>query len=97
MTNADYPYSGASYSCRREKVDERAKYRTAGWTRIGKDVADLMETVKEGPMSIGIDASCNAFRWYKSGIVKYSDCPGGNMDHSVTLVGFNYVGKNDFD
>ena len=42
--------------------------------------------MKLGPVSVGVDASDTAFKFYKSGIIK-KRC-GTAIDHAVLLVGY---------
>lgn len=45
------------------------------------------------PFTIGLNSLCDAYRYYKSGIITYAQCPGGNMNHTNAVVG--YVAGND--
>ena len=40
------------------------------------------------PIAIGLNASCNSYRYYKTGIISYAQCPGGSMNHSNSVVGY---------
>ena len=47
---------------------------------------ELATALQLGPVSIGVDASDFAFKFYKSGIIK-KRC-GTSIDHAVLLVGY---------
>ena len=55
--------------------------------REARSVADIAARLATTPIAIGLNASCSAFRFYSSGIITYAQCPGGNMDHSNSVVG----------
>jgi len=46
----------------------------------------LATALQLGPVSVGVDASDHAFKFYKSGIIK-KRC-GTSIDHAVLLVGY---------
>ena len=48
-----------------------------------------LDRLQKGPMTIGVAASNDVFRYYKSGILYSSNlCPTRLLDHSVLLVGY---------
>ena len=48
------------------------------------DEAALMAALEKGPVSIGVDASSNAFMLYKDGIITAKTC-GDKIDHGNSL------------
>lgn len=50
------------------------------------DPIQLATALLSGPVSVGVDASGLAFKFYKSGIIKQF-C-GTSIDHAVLLVGY---------
>ena len=47
-----------------------------------------LERLQKGPMTIGVAASNDVFRYYKSGILYSSNLCPTSLDHSVLLVGY---------
>lgn len=39
-------------------------------------------------MSVALQANCEAFYYYSSGVVRTSDCPLNRIDHAVVLTGY---------
>ena len=55
--------------------------------REAQSVADIATRLQTTAIAIGLNASCNAFRYYKTGVITYAQCPGGSMNHSNSVVG----------
>ena len=46
------------------------------------------------PLSIGINASSDVFRYYSSGVLTTSDgCPTSSINHVVVIVGYSQSGN----
>jgi len=60
-----------------------------------KKVKQLKAAVNKQPTCIGIDADCNAFMFYKKGIIDDKRC-GHQQDHAVTAVGYGSEGGKDY-
>ena len=75
MASSDYPYTGAPYqTCKRTAIQSNLlvpKGKVTGWAREERSVVSLMTRMVTTPFSIGVDASCNAYRFYKAGIITY--------------------------
>lgn len=52
-----------------------------------KDLADAL--AHKGPVAVAIDASSFAFQFYSTGIYAPTDCSETELDHGVTLTGYN--------
>ena len=94
FTNADYPYNGNENNCDRQQVDPRVTVspgEVTGWNRLQRSVAEIIDHLDEKPLSIGIDADCDEFRWYGSGIISADKCQVTNdyMNHAVVIVGYD--------
>ena len=58
------------------------------------DPNQLAQALQLGPVSVGVDASGTAFKFYKSGIIKRF-C-GDSIDHAVLLVGYGTDKGTDY-
>lgn len=57
--------------------------------------ADLRAAVAVGPVSISIQADQDAFRNYKTGVVKIADC-GEQLNHAVLAIGYGTENGTDY-
>jgi len=87
-SESDYPYTsggGTTGTCANSKLGNKvAKF--SGHTDMPKNENSMATWVyTNGPLAIGVDA----LTWssYTGGIVK--NCPAGQLDHGVLIVGFN--------
>ena len=46
-----------------------------------------MQTLQSNVISIAIDANCQDFMWYQSGVISTTACSSG-IDHAVVMVGY---------
>ncbi|KFM67613.1 putative cysteine proteinase, partial [Stegodyphus mimosarum] len=83
----DYPYEGKNDKC--EFVKSKAKVYINGSVTISQNETEMAQwLVKNGPISIGINA--NAMQFYYGGIShpwKFL-CDPSNLDHGVLIVGY---------
>ena len=97
MADSSYPYTGAMNTCKRTANPANLlvpKGKVTGWAREARSVLSLLTRMATTPFSIGVNAACDSYRYYKSGIITLAQCPGdGTMDHSNSVVG--YVAGND--
>jgi len=90
----DYPYEGHNDKCQMKK--SLVKVNIKSYVNISTDETEMAQwLVKNGPMSIGINA--NAMQFYFGGVshpFKFL-CSPGNLDHGVLIVGFGEA-KNQY-
>jgi cathepsin L len=55
----------------------------------------LKNAVLEGPVSVAVDASSNAFNFYATGVVTSSTC-GTTLDHAILAVGYGTENGIDY-
>ncbi|GAU93182.1 hypothetical protein RvY_05160 [Ramazzottius varieornatus] len=92
-TEEDYPYKGRDATCTFKKP--AAKVQISGWVNVTSDETDMAKwLVKEGPISIGINA--NAMMLYVGGVSHpwKAVCSPKNLDHGVLIVGYGTDNKN---
>ncbi|CAG0881436.1 unnamed protein product [Darwinula stevensoni] len=86
-TESEYPYEGHGDKCHFNKSEAAVNIR--GAVNISQDETQMAQwLVKNGPISIGINA--NAMQFYFGGIShpwKFL-CSSGGIDHGVLIVGF---------
>lgn len=84
-TESEYPYKAANQKCAAaahpDDVQLSTFYEVARFSPM-----DLAMALQKGPVSVGVDASGIAFKFYKKGIIK-KWC-GTDIDHAVLLVGY---------
>ena len=49
-----------------------------------------------GPITVAVDASSAAFKFYKSGIFSHADKCGTDLNHAITLVGYNNTSDQSY-
>jgi hypothetical protein len=62
----------------------------------------MKRRIKDGPLAIALNASCDFFMFYESGvidraIIDASDCIIDHVNHAMTIVGVHYDARNDND
>eukprot|EP00297_Palpitomonas_bilix_P011927 CAMPEP_0113881312 /NCGR_PEP_ID=MMETSP0780_2-20120614/8301_1 /TAXON_ID=652834 /ORGANISM="Palpitomonas bilix" /LENGTH=331 /DNA_ID=CAMNT_0000868145 /DNA_START=142 /DNA_END=1137 /DNA_ORIENTATION=- /assembly_acc=CAM_ASM_000599 len=87
---SSYPYTAGTTekagTCNANPAKFAKNTNVTGYAAVtAGDESDLMAKLKMGPVSIAVDASQNAFMFYKSGVVG-KEC-GTSIDHAVLLVG----------
>ena len=88
-----YPYEGIDNTCRFKRSEVGAT--DSGFVDIKSgDEEELINAIASiGPISVGIDASSIAFQFYSSGIYETEDCSPYDLDHGVTVVGYDSLGN----
>ena len=92
-SEADYGYKGYEQTCKassKERVEHMGGYHEVPMY----DNNDMLKSILQQPMSIVVDASSSAFRYYKSGVVD-RNC-GTAINHGVMLVGAGTQDGIDF-
>jgi len=91
-----YPYTAEDNLCKfKSAMKSDNKTFITGWKNVQPfNETRLTETLYNiGPIAIAIDASGDAFRFYKSGI--YDNC-GYNLNHAVLLVGYGIEDEQEY-
>ncbi|PON41354.1 Peptidase C1A, partial [Parasponia andersonii] len=85
-TEANYPYKGVDGTCNSQEAASTAA-TISGYQNVPPNDEDaLLQAVDRQPVSVSIDASGYAFRFYSSGV--FSGPCGTHLDHGVTAVGY---------
>ena len=67
-----------------------------GWKYVKSGSGNaLKNAVLQGPVSVAVDASSNAFNFYATGVVTSSTC-GTNLDHAILAVGYGTENGIDY-
>lgn len=92
VSHDDYPYTGVeSGSCMEDGKTVVSRVDT--WGQITSDLLEVVQRLKDGPLTLAVSAGNDCWRFYKSGILSSEDeCPSATIDHAVTLVGVNLEG-----
>ena len=72
MAASTYTYVGALQQCKRIARPANLLVpvgKVTGWERVASTVTALSTRVKTAPVSVGLNASCAAYQYYKSGII----------------------------
>ncbi|KAF5270408.1 hypothetical protein FQR65_LT05596 [Abscondita terminalis] len=89
-TESDYPYSGTVSKCKFKK--EASVGKLADYISIDEGDEDSMEYVLNnyGPITVGLDATHDSFRFYGGGIYYEPNCRSSieYLNHAVLLVGY---------
>lgn len=88
----DYPYAGHRHwftGCHitRGLCEPVEHTRVKNFTDVNNTETALVEALTIQPVSIGIQADLQSFRFYKSGIYEDPQC-GNKLDHGVLAVGY---------
>ena len=88
-TEASYPYIADVEICQFKRKNVGATLDS--WVDIasGNETALQVATANVGPISVGIDASGWGFRFYTDGVYINYECNAYNIDHGVTVVGYD--------
>ncbi|CAG0916083.1 unnamed protein product [Notodromas monacha] len=86
-SEAGYPYDGRGESCKFNKTAVRASV-TGGFVLPKNETLMAQWLVRNGPISIGINA--NAMQFYFGGVSHpwKALCSAGSLDHGVLIVGY---------
>jgi len=88
MAEEAYPYDAYGGPCA-APANFSAVVTITGWEYVAQNAsAPMMAALHVGPVSIAIDADCDEFQSYASGIFDGGSC-GHDLDHGVLLTGFD--------
>lgn len=92
-TDASYPYTGKAGACRSgmSKAATLSRFVNVG---SGSE-SGLMSALNLGPVSVALQASSQAFQFYKNGVLSDSSC-GNKLDHGVLAVGYGTENGRDY-
>lgn len=84
-TEAQYPYKASNNKCTAKA--QAGDVELTSFSEVARfDPEQLAQALQLGPVSVGVDASGTAFKWYKNGII--TKWCGTSIDHAVLLVGY---------
>ena len=90
-TYADY--NARNNNCRFQSETKISKAKEWGYA---SGVADMKNRLRQGPMSIAVEAGSKCFQWYDSGVLDMRTANefgcSDRIDHGVVLVGIHYAG-----
>lgn len=97
-SNDNYPYTATDNECKLSCNDtgnltifdkvKGSKIKDYRFT-IPRSIIDIKTSLKHGPISIALDASPFAFRFYKSGIIDIPNTNSSQINHAVLLTGYD--------
>jgi len=86
-TEEDYPYKGVDGKCAYD--EKKAHHVNKGYKEVPKHNTDALKAaIVAQPISVAVQADQPAFRFYKTGVVKTSDC-GTDLNHGILAVGYD--------
>uniref|UniRef100_A0A7S3CIY7 Uncharacterized protein n=1 Tax=Strombidium rassoulzadegani TaxID=1082188 RepID=A0A7S3CIY7_9SPIT len=84
-TETQYPYKAANQKCAQAELE--GDLQISDFKEVQRfNPEQLAQALNLGPVSVGVDASGVAFKFYKSGVIK-KWC-GTSIDHAVLAVGY---------
>ena len=94
ITEAEYPYNGQNNKCASESKTSEL-FNVADFKEVERfSPEQLAQAMTQNPVSVGVDASDMAFKFYKKGIIK-KRC-GDTIDHAVLAVGYGTDNGTDY-
>ncbi len=97
-SNEIYPYLASDNQCKFGCIDSKnfslfdkingSKITNYRFT-IPRSIIDIKSSLKQGPISIALDASPFAFRFYKSGVIDIPNTNTSQINHAVLLTGYD--------
>ena len=99
MLYDDYPYTGLDQPCKH--LSYKGRKLVKEWTQIKTSVEDIQDMLETRPLSVAMDAGSLEFMLYSEGVLDgtwelddgTSKPCGTNLNHSVTLVGYEEHGE----
>ena len=96
LENKNYPYKATTQNCS-SNTNNTPNAIGSNITDyeyiIPKSIVDMKKSVLQSPVAIAIDANNLYFRFYKEGVIDVPNNVSHNLNHAVTLVGFDYDEK----
>jgi hypothetical protein len=102
MTYEDYPYTSGTSAQEGDCKHETAKAISTRPKSIHmytptNTITEMKEVWMRQPVSVSLDASRQAFQFYKSGVVKATDDCGEQLNHAIVGVGYTDDGGSPPD
>ena len=87
MKEDDYGYNGWEDDCASNATKGKVNV-TAIHAVTPNNSTQLLAAIAQGPVSVAIDADCDAFQYYQDGVFDGFGC-GTDLDHGVTITGYD--------
>ena len=98
-SNEKYPYNARDNQCKLACSNNTGNLTSIDKVRgskiknykfiIPRSILDIKSSLKHGPISIALDASPFAFRFYKNGVIDLQNTNYSQINHAVLLTGYN--------
>jgi len=95
-TEASYKYTARNGHCHFKKSTIGATISGIKTIPSGNEKALQKTVAKDGPVSVGIDASHFSFQLYNSGVYNEMSCSSSQLDHGVAVVGYGTEDGKDY-
>ncbi|CAG5124515.1 unnamed protein product [Candidula unifasciata] len=95
-TEESYPYIDMEEKCQFNRTSIGATIKSFKDVEHGSEDALQKAVAEIGPVSVGIDASGDDFRFYAGGIYNPSCCSTTELDHAVLAVGYGNENGTDY-
>ena len=89
MSDFDYPYVARNQACSKKQFPrvKGSDIKNYEFT-VPRSIADMKRSLKNGPISIAIDANNLMFRFYKNGVLDVPENYATEINHAVLLLGY---------
>ncbi|CAI8034599.1 Cathepsin L, partial [Geodia barretti] len=91
-----YPYSESQYSCRYSQDDNGAQMSGCVCISSGSEDDLQMALAYIGPLSVAVDASNNAFKYYSGGVYSSTQCSSSYLTHAMLVTGYGTYNGVDY-
>lgn len=90
----DYQYVATTNPCSQDSLKLVDGSAPKSWIDVKSTNDDLMDAIRQQPVSVAIEADQNFFQFYSSGVLT-ATC-GTNIDHGVLAVGYGTLDGIDY-
>ena len=90
----DYQYVATTKPCSQDSLKLVDGSAPKSWIDVKSTNDDLMDAIRQQPVSVAIEADQNFFQFYSSGVLT-AQC-GTNLDHGVLAVGYGTLDGVDY-
>jgi cathepsin L len=96
MLEKDYPYTAMDGNCQWDS--SKAVEKVTGYINVesGSETDLANKVYQYGPAAIAIDASCESFQEYSSGVYDEPYCSSDYLDHGVGCIGWGVDGSKKY-
>jgi C1A family cysteine protease len=92
LAEEGYPYKPSTLACKASKASTKpgdVVVTIGGWVDVpSNDSKAMLQAVKTQPVSVAVDAGCDAFMKYEDGVFSGGQGCGTSLDHGVLLAGY---------